>query len=154
MSVFAATPADAALLSEASVYPEYPSEAPGKQALRVWIETFGERATNGGFGCFIRGEMPYDLAKLQERPLLPVPADGAAKASVEVIRLGKATASTTRRKCRQSEMRMETGGLHAQFDAQAATSSGATCSLARPTTRGRQKNRWAMPPKRGTLDTP
>ena len=39
------------------------------------------------------------------------------------------------------------------FDAQAATSSGAAWGSAKPTTRGRQKNRCAMPPKRGTLWT-
>ena len=49
---------------------------------------------------------------------------------------------------------MESTALHAYFDGLVTRSSGATCGHAEPTTRGRQKNRCAVVPKRGTLATP
>ena len=67
------------------------------------------------------------------------------------IRFGGATAFPRSIEHMPSEIRMETGGLHAYFDAQAATSSGATWGSAKPTTRRRPKSRCADPAKRGTL---
>ena len=59
------------------------------------------------------------------------------------IRFGGATAFPRAIEHMPSEMRMETDCLHAHFDAQATTSSGAAWSSAKPTTRARTKTRWA-----------
>ena len=57
----------------ANGFPEFPGENPTKVQLEEWIEAWDEDMNQAGFGAFTRGELPYDVAKLVARPLLPVP---------------------------------------------------------------------------------
>ena len=58
---------------KASSWPEYPGEKPRKNELKKWIQTWSDLMQQSGYGPLLRGEVPYDLLKLQPRELLPVP---------------------------------------------------------------------------------
>ena len=83
MSIFAAAPEDVGF-ANAIGFPEFPSEEPDKPILRVWVDVATETSNTLGFGCFMRGELPFEVAKLVPRPLLNVPADATAAAAVAI----------------------------------------------------------------------
>jgi hypothetical protein len=64
-------------------FPEFPEEKPAKNKLVTWLDTWQEDLTAAGYSTLLRGEEPFELAKLRPRPLLPVPADAAAKIAVD-----------------------------------------------------------------------
>ena len=93
MSIFAAAPEDVGL-ANAIGFPEFPSEEPDKPILRVWVDVAAETSNTLGFGCFMRDELPFEVAKLVPRPLLTVPgtADAAATAALALKRFATPTA--------------------------------------------------------------
>jgi hypothetical protein len=64
-------------------FPEFPEEKPAKNKLVTWLDTWLDDLTAAGYSTLLRGEEPFELAKLRPRPLLPVPADAAARLAVE-----------------------------------------------------------------------
>ena len=65
-----------------SGFPDFPEEKPSKLALERWCDTWYEDLSTAGFSSVLRGEEPFELKKLAERELLPVPADPSAAASI------------------------------------------------------------------------
>ena len=80
MTIFAVAP-DTTGQTALSGFPEFPSEKPDKSTLKSWLETTTEIANASGFGCFMRNEEPYEIAKLVARPRVPVPADATLAAA-------------------------------------------------------------------------
>ena len=68
--------------SVSTLVPDYPSERPTRKAFDDWQDKASTVLTQQGYGCLMRGEVPYELRKLAPRPLLPVPAEAAAAAKV------------------------------------------------------------------------
>ena len=66
-----------------SSFPDFPGEKPSKLALERWCDTWYEDLSAIGYSAVLRGEDPFELKKLAPRPLLTVPANAAAAASVE-----------------------------------------------------------------------
>ena len=80
MTTFAANRA-AANDKLANGFPDFPGEQPNKKELEEWFDVWDEKMHSGGFGAFTRNEVPYDIAKLIERPLL-VSTDSSLDADV------------------------------------------------------------------------
>ena len=83
MSNFAAISAAANNVT-ANSFTEFPGENPTKVQLEEWIEAWDEDMNQAGFGAFTRDELPYDVAKLVARPLLPLPTEADKIAAVTV----------------------------------------------------------------------
>ena len=62
-------------------FPEYPGEKPKKSDLVKWLDIWYDALVTSGYGASLRGETPYQYAKLAPKPLLPVPAASAENAS-------------------------------------------------------------------------
>ena len=59
-------------------FAEYPDEKPSKVKLIAWLDSWHDDLVGLGYGASLRGEAPYQLAKLRPRPLIDIPADAEA----------------------------------------------------------------------------
>ena len=66
-------------------YPDYPGEHPSKTLLNEWVDSWSEDLGSGGYSAVLRGELPFEIAKLAPRPPLDIPrsADPARKLHIE-----------------------------------------------------------------------
>ena len=53
-----------------TTFPEFPSEKPTKSQKINWIESWTEDLNNSGYSALLRGEVPFEIAKLADRPAL------------------------------------------------------------------------------------
>ena len=67
-----------------AVFAVFPGEFPTRSALEAWIKSWIADMNTAGFGCFTRGELPHDVAKLVPKTLLPVPTDVALQPAIAV----------------------------------------------------------------------
>ena len=58
-----------------SAWKEYPGEKPKKNELIQWVESWEDDINTAGLSTLMRGEMPFEVAKLTERPTITVPRD-------------------------------------------------------------------------------
>ena len=59
-------------------FAEYPDEKPSKVKLIAWLDSWHDDLVGLGYGASLRGEAPYQLAKLRPRPLIDIPGDAEA----------------------------------------------------------------------------
>ena len=62
--------------------------------MKAWVDTWREDLTAGGYGALTRGQVPYEIAKLMDRDLVPVPAvdpgiQAAVAKNLEITYLNK-----------------------------------------------------------------
>ena len=57
-----------------TAFPDFPDEKPSKKDIIKYLDSWEEDLNTAGYGAFLRGETPHQLAKLAPRPLLDVPA--------------------------------------------------------------------------------
>ena len=74
---------------KAALLPDYPSERPDKKTFDAWFDKASTVLTQHGYGSLVRGEVPYELRKLAQRPLLLAPADPSLAAEVTAKELGR-----------------------------------------------------------------
>ena len=65
-------------------YPDYPCENPSKTQKTEWIDTWDEDLQASGFSALLRGELPFEIAKLSERPAITIP-EGTDPARAAVL---------------------------------------------------------------------
>ena len=68
--------------AERTAWPAFPGENPNRLDLSTWVEAWRGDFTTAGYGAILRKDLPYDIKKLKERPLLAVPADAAVAVTV------------------------------------------------------------------------
>ena len=54
-------------------FPKHPGEQPSKVAHKKWAASWRASLTTLGYGSLLRGDVPIDIKKLQDRPLIPEP---------------------------------------------------------------------------------
>ena len=74
--IFAAN-AEANNVMSQTAFAVFPGEFPDRSSLEAWVKSWMADMNTAGFGCFTRGEVPHDVAKLVPKTLLPVPTDVA-----------------------------------------------------------------------------
>ena len=70
--------------AKAAAFPVYPDHNASKLDRQAWFQKFRSDLIAAGFGCLLRKETPREAIKLVDRAMLPVPADPAAKAAVDI----------------------------------------------------------------------
>ena len=65
--------------------PAFPGEKPAKSQLLDWCDLWEDSLKSNGFSAQLRGNEPFEIKKLQERPRMTVPADADAgrKAAID-----------------------------------------------------------------------
>ena len=53
---------------ERITFPDFPGEEPSKRALQRWLDTWDDDLNSSGYAAIMRGELPFDVAKLKEVP--------------------------------------------------------------------------------------
>ena len=51
--------------------PDYPAETPTFSQKKKWREAWRDSLQTAGLAAVLRGEVPFELLKLQPRPLIP-----------------------------------------------------------------------------------
>ena len=59
-------------------FPDFPGENPPQAEMLKWLDAWHDDLVTSGFSAHLRGELPFELAKLKPRDLLPVPSDASA----------------------------------------------------------------------------
>ena len=85
-SIFAVAHDDGNPDTVKSAFPEYPGENPTKSTLVSWVKHWEYDLDANGYSAPRRGEVPFELKKLEAREPIPVPrtADDARKAAIEL----------------------------------------------------------------------
>ena len=83
-------------------FAEYPDEKPSKVKLIAWLDSWHDDLVGLGYGASLRGEAPYQLAKLRPRPLIVIPADAEASKKL-------ALETENARICRAQALNAQTG---------------------------------------------
>ena len=83
MDFVLAADAEAAKTDKTS-FPDFPGENPPQAEMLKWLDAWHDDLVTSGFSAHLRGELPFELAKLKPRELLPVPTDAAAAVSVTI----------------------------------------------------------------------
>ena len=65
-------------------FPDFPGENPPQADMLKWLDAWHDDLVTSGFSAHLRGELPFELAKLKPRELLPVPSDATAAISVDI----------------------------------------------------------------------
>ena len=65
-------------------FPDYPGENPPQADMLKWLDAWHDDLVTSGFSAHLRGELPFELAKLKPRELLQVPTDATAAISVNI----------------------------------------------------------------------
>ena len=65
-------------------FPDFPGENPSQADMLKWLDAWHDDLVTSGFSAHLRGELPFELAKLKPRELLPVPSDATAAISVNI----------------------------------------------------------------------
>ena len=65
-------------------FPDFPGENPPQADMLKWLDAWHDDLVTSGFSAHLRGELPFELAKLKPRELLPVPPDATAAISVNI----------------------------------------------------------------------
>ena len=65
-------------------FPDFPGENPPQAEMLKWLDAWHDDLVTSGFSAHLRGELPFELAKLKPRDLLPVPSDATAAISVDI----------------------------------------------------------------------
>ena len=52
-------------------FPDFPGENPPQADMLKWLDAWHDDLVTSGFSAHLRGELPFELAKLKPRELLP-----------------------------------------------------------------------------------